>query len=246
MPESNARCQSASSLERPEARSASRASESRSSRVSYSGPISSSRRRRRWAASAGLRPPVPTATTRSAAPDHRHQRKRAVGRVVGAVHPDPAPPRPPRSTAAFTAGSSVAVSASHAPSRSAARNAPLGQRAAARPRPRPAPRHRRRAPRPRPRRRPGRAAARSCGRRSDRAPTTTTRRPRTSRFTGIAGEPRAGAAPRLTRLRSAGPFAAPVGAAPQLVEGQDLQLDREVDLAHRDAVGHRAAPPARS
>ena len=41
MPERNACCQSASSLERPEARSASRASESRSSRVSYSGPISS-------------------------------------------------------------------------------------------------------------------------------------------------------------------------------------------------------------
>ena len=66
MPESKARCQSASSLERPDARIASRASERSSSRVSYSGPSSSVRNRRRYAASAGLRPPVPTATTRSA------------------------------------------------------------------------------------------------------------------------------------------------------------------------------------
>ena len=52
-------------LERPAARSSSRASDSRSSRVAYSGPSSSPKRRRSQVARAGLRPPVPMVTTRS-------------------------------------------------------------------------------------------------------------------------------------------------------------------------------------
>ena len=97
MPESKARCQSASSdwnAPSPAALPGPRRAARAGSRTRVRSPRSN--RRRRYAASAGLRPPVPTATTRSAAPDHRHQRKGAVGRIVGAVDPDPAPPRRPR------------------------------------------------------------------------------------------------------------------------------------------------------
>src|SRR5204862_5974050 len=121
MPESKARCQSALSLERPEARQASRASESSSSRTSYSGPSSSFKSRRRWAARAGLRPPVPTATTRSA--------RRITDIIVKEQFAGPSAlltqtrtASPAVKTAALTAGSSVAVSASQAPSRSPATN----------------------------------------------------------------------------------------------------------------------------
>ena len=58
-------CQSGSSLERPAARSSSRASDNTSSSVAYSGPSSSPKRRRSQVARAGLRPPVPIVTTRS-------------------------------------------------------------------------------------------------------------------------------------------------------------------------------------
>ena len=76
-------------LNAPCARNASRASASRSSRVSYSGPSSSFSRRaqvggERRAAAAGA-----DADDEVAAPDHRHQRKGAVGRVVCTVDPHP-------------------------------------------------------------------------------------------------------------------------------------------------------------
>ena len=89
MPESSADCQSGSSLERPDARSSSRASDSRSNSVAYSGPNSCVNR-----------PPQPRGQGRAAPAgadgDHeialahdRREGERAVGRVVGRVHPDP-------------------------------------------------------------------------------------------------------------------------------------------------------------
>ena len=182
MPDRNACCQSASSLERPEARSASRASESRSSRVAYSGPISSSSLRRRWAASAGLRPPVPIATHEIRTPDDRHQRKRAVGGIVGAVDPDP--PLLRRCEHGPVDGRIVGGGQREPGTVEVGRFEALGRSPRSAPdRPSPAPRRRSpaRPPSPRPHRR---GAVRSCGPRCDRHPTTTTRRPRTSRFTG--------------------------------------------------------------
>ena len=89
MPESSADCQSGSSLERPAARSSSRASDSTSNSVAYSGPSSSRQS-----------PPQPRGQGRAAPAgadgDHeialahdRHEGERAVRGVVGGVHPDP-------------------------------------------------------------------------------------------------------------------------------------------------------------
>ena len=50
----------------------------------------------------------------------------------------------------------------------------------------------------------------------------------------------------LTPPLTAGGTASREIATARLVEGEDLQLDREVDLAQRDAVGDRRPPPARS
>ena len=190
MPESNARCQSASSLERPEARRrfpglgrAGRAA----SRTQGRSPRSS--RRRRCAASAGLRPPVPIATTRSARrttdisvkeqlagssalfTQTRRGLARRVHRAVdrGIVGGGEREPR-----AVEIGGLERALGQHGAPAlvRPAAH---LVADLRARP--------------PRPRRRASssgsilRAAMRP-------APTTTTRRPRTSRFTGHSGEAR--------------------------------------------------------
>ena len=181
MPPSNADCQLASSDERPEPRNSSRASESMSSRVSYSGPISSSSRRRRCAASAGLRPPVPTVTTRS---PRRITDISVKEQLAGssALLTQTRAASPAAWTAALTPGSSVAVSASHAPSRSAPRNG----RSCSTSRPASA-QFRTSAPTAGATTSTA-APASSSGsilRAAMRpAPTTTTRRPRTSRFTG--------------------------------------------------------------
>ena len=123
-------------VERPAARSSSRASDRMSSRVAYSGPSSSPKRRRSQVARAGLRPPVPIVTTRSPWRTTDRQGERAVGGVVGRVHPHPAglagvEHRP------VDAGSPVAVMASQAPSRSPGANGALVEREPARRRPRP-------------------------------------------------------------------------------------------------------------
>ena len=239
MPESNARCQSASSLERPASRSASRASESSVEQglvlradllVEAASEVGGERR----APAAGA-----DADDEVAPPDHRHQRKGAVGRIVGTVDPDPARlarrvhrrVRPP--------GSSVAVSASQAPSRSAGSNARSVQHEAAGVGPGPHLGDRRRA------RPPSTSAPRSSSGSILRAamrpaPTTTHPAAAHQQVHRVAGERRDGRASRPAthrRVRSSRARRR-VGAAPELVEGEDLQLDREVDLAHRHAVGH--------
>src|SRR5207302_1457945 len=65
MSESSALCQSTASVVRPCAFTESRASANRSSKTSYSGPMSPARRSRNQRANAGLRPEVPTVMARS-------------------------------------------------------------------------------------------------------------------------------------------------------------------------------------
>ena len=110
---------SAPLLERPAARSCSRASESRSSRTAHSGPISDCTWSLRYVASAGLRPPVPIATTRSPwRTTDMSVNEQLAGSSAALTQIRRASPA--AKTSAFTAGSSVAAVASHAPSRSSA------------------------------------------------------------------------------------------------------------------------------
>src|SRR5258708_35147498 len=121
MPESNARCQSASSELVPPDRSSSRPSDRIPNRVSYSAPISVLRWRFNHVASAGLRPPVPIATTRS---PWRTTDISVKEQLAGSSAEFTKSRRssPARLTAAFTLGWEVAVTASQASSRAPARN----------------------------------------------------------------------------------------------------------------------------
>ena len=236
------RRQSGSSTGTPDARSSSRASDKMSSSVAYSGPSSSARRRRSHEARAGLRPPVPIVTTRSpwrttdisvneqfsgSSAEFTQMRRSSAA----------------ANTAWSTSGSPVAVVASQAPSRSAGSNS-------------------RSARVERPGVGPGAHLAPHVGRddvhvgasveeRLDLAggdaagaddDAAATRDHQVHRIAGDRGRPRR-VAHRRQRRRRGSPLRlvgrGPALVAALLVEGQDLQLDREVDLAQRDA-GRRA------
>ena len=140
MPESRADCQSGSSLERPAARSSSRASDSTSSSVAYSGPSSSPRRRRSHVARRGAAAAGADGDHQIALAHDRREGERAVARGRRPSSPTPAGPRRPRTPRGRPRGRPVAVVASQAPSRSEGANAPLGEGRGGRRRPRPAPR----------------------------------------------------------------------------------------------------------
>src|SRR5581483_5447623 len=114
MSESRAFCQFSPSVERPSARTASRSAASRSTSTSYSGPISAARRFLSHDATAGLRPPVDTATV-------REPRRMIAGWVAeqwsgSSTLLTQTPAASPSSyTAAFVDGESVAATANRYP-----------------------------------------------------------------------------------------------------------------------------------
>ena len=203
------------------------------SRTQGRSPRSSGRRR--WAASAGLRPPVPIATTRSARRttdisvneqlagssalltqtrarlarrEHRRVDRRVVGggeREPGAVEVGGLRTRRSTQRAAARVGPGPHLGADRGRD-----DDDLGAEVEQRLDLAGRDAARRRRPRP-----AGRGRAGSPG----------------SPASPGASDPLIPAVARGRRRRG--------GAAPQLVEGEDLQLDREVDLAHRDALGHR-------
>ena len=249
MPESRADCQSGSSLERPAARSSSRASDNTSNSVAYSGPISVTEAPSQPGGQGRAAPAGADGDHQIALADHRHEGERAVGGVVGRVHPDPAGLARPRTPRGRRPGSPVAVVASQASSRSAGVNGALGEGEA-------------------PGVGPGadlvadvgrdhvhvgarrRAARRSCGPRSGPRPR---RRSAARRRRGSPGSRRSAGRPAAPHRA---PGASPLRGSPAragrresralLVEGQDLQLDGEVDLAQRHARRARSRPSARS
>ena len=211
------------------------------------GPTPGVKRRRSHVARAGLRPPVPTVTTRS---PRRTTDMRVNEQLAGssAEFTQMRRASPASNTAWSTAGTPVAVVASQAPSRSSGSNVPLRHREAPGVGPGPDLVDDRGGDdeRRRPRRRAG---PRSCGPRSDR------RRPPRSADPAPPGSPGSPRSPgdrtrtrRSSGHRRGGVAVAPVSGepvsgesrrrvAPLLVEGQDLQLDGEVDLAQRHARG---------
>ena len=203
MPESRARRQSASSEERPPARIASRASRQQLEqrlvlRAELAGqPLPEP-------GGQGRTPPArPDGDDQVAPPDHRHQGERAVGRVVGRVHPDPAgltglEHGPVHRRIVGRRGGEPG------PVEVRGREVPLGDASGAPRRARPEPR--RRAPgRRRGRRHRPRGAPRSCGRRSAR------RRRRRSGARRRAGSPDTRRAPRRVAGAGTGTGCAHVG-----------------------------------
>ena len=248
MPESRADCQSASSLERPAARSSSRASRQHVEQGRVLGAqLVSAARRRSHVASAGLRPPVPIVTTRS---PWRTTDIRVNEQFAGSSAEFTQTRR--ASPASKTAWSTVGIAGGGGGEPGVVEVGGLERRA----RPassRPASAHAahlvadRRA-RPRARRRPPSSSASILRAAMRPAPTTTQRRPGDDEVHRVAGDRR----PRPSSSPSRGASAVRRSRATRrrcaalLVEGQDLQLDREVDLAQRHAVGRGHDRRARS
>ena len=173
--------------------------------------------------------------------DDRHQGERAVGGVVGASSPRPGGPRPPRTPRGRPRDRRWRWW--RARRRRGRRARTRARTSVSRPGVGPGPHLVADLGRDDVRRRRPAASSGSILRAAMRpAPTTTQRRPRDEEVHRVAGD----RGPASRRSSARGPAASPLRArrarrrrvAPLLVEGQDLQLDREVDLAQRHAVGH--------